>query len=343
MSKVVGGAKKAVKYAKPSAKLLNTRLKQEQDVKSERNKLAMASMKDIFSILNPNAGNDEDFDLTDFDCKRYFANPSEFQKLPFFKQQHVIDEMNEKLKKNWKSTSADVKRFSVWWAYGSTGPREGFIELHDYYTPYGVEAESGVDAGTNVKTDIKSNKNEDKVVKTELDELINKISKETVGESSVESKSALQMSSSIKDTTQLNNRLDVPPDLPFKLPSILKTFKPTKDTVVKKLPTLDPRSFGLKRLQQYRHDRRMNPVNRIVLVLMIFLTVLCFKHDRRVNVTGVVPEYPWEVTAREEREEAEKKQLEEENEEKRLLAEREAAIAAANAAKGRKWYYLWLK
>lgn len=339
MSKAAGGAMKNVKYAKPSAKLLNSRLKQEKDVKAERNKLALASVRDIFSILNPNAGSDEDFDLTDFDCKRYFANPREFQKLPFFKQQHVIDEMNEKLKKNWKSIDKDIKRFSVWWAYGSTGPREGFVELHDYQSPYGAAVIENSPTESKEADEVSGGK----VVKTELDDLINTISKETVRQSSEKSKDALQMSNSTLNTATLNTRPDVPPDLPFKLPSVLKTVKPEKDTIVKKLPTLDPRSFGLKRLQQYRQDRRMNPVNRIVIVVTIFLTVLCFKQDRRVNVTGIVPEYPWEVAEREEREEAERLQKETDldEERKRVAAEEEQKLA--NRGSSRKWYYLWLK
>lgn len=330
--------KRGIKYAKPSAKLLNSRLKQEQDIRTERNKLALASVKDIFQIFNPNAGSDEDFDLTDFDCKVYFANPRAFEKLPFFKQQHVIDEMNEKIKKNWKSLDKDIKRFSVWWAYGSHGPRDGFVELHDYYTPYGIDAEETkkLDGHINVQTEnIFHDKN------TELDKIINKISNETANESSESSKSALQMSNNAKDSLQLNNRPDVPPDLPFKLPSILETFNPTKDSKIHKLPTLDPRSFGLKRLQQYRQDRRMNPINRIVLVCLVFLTVLCFKQDRRVNVTGKVPEYPWDIEEREAREEEERKRLDQAEAAKRIALENDG-IERELKKKSKKWYYLWL-
>lgn len=334
MSGVNRSVNKAVKYAKPSAKLLNSRIKQEQEIRSERNKLALASVKDIFQIFNPNAGSDEDFDLTDFDCKVYFANPKAFEKLPFFKQQHVIDEMNEKLKKNWKKLDKDIKRFSVWWAYGSHGPRDGFVELHDYYTPYGIESNEGV--GPEKSTNIKPHK------VTEFDKIIDEIADETAGESSVSSKSALHISNSALDSLQINKRPDVPVDLPFKLPSILKTFRPTKDTVVHKLPTLDPRSFGLKRLQQYKQDRMMNPVNKIVLLFLAFLTVICFKQDRRVNVTGVVPEYPWEVAEREEKEEQERLERE------KLEMEEAAKVEAAKQSleqqrKSKKWYYLWLK
>lgn len=337
----VQGVKKAVKYAKPSAKLLNSRLKQEQDIRTERNKLALASVKDIFSIFNVNAGSDEDFDLTDFDCKVYFANPRAFEKLPFFKQQHVIDEMNEKLKKNWKGIDKDIKRFSLWWAYGSHGPREGFVELHDYHTPYGVELE-GVDSskvGSNEKSvdNIKSVHEH-----TKFDEIVEQISHDTAEVSSESSRSALRMTDNELDSAKLNKRPDVPPDLPFKLPSILKTFKPTKDTIVHRLPTLDPRSFGIRRLQQYRQDRRMNPINRIILVLLVFLTVLCFKKDRRVNVTGVVPEYPWEIQEREEREEAERKLKQEEEEAAALLA-REQKNGQTHSTGNKRWYYLWLR
>jgi hypothetical protein len=350
--------KKAVKYAKPSAKLLNSRLKQEQDIKAERNKLALSSVKDIFSILNPNAGSDEDFDLTDFDCKIYFANPRAFEKLPFFKKQHVIDEMNEKLKKNWKGLDKDIKRFSLWWAYGSHGPRDGFVELHDYYTPYGVEAEGDVGAnavetgtatsGSKVLESIKAKEETESSptghapTRTELDEIIAKVSKETTGESSQSARSALQMSNNALDSSQLNKRPEVPPDLPFKMPSILPTFHPTKATKVHRQPTLDPRSFGLKRLQQYREDRRMNPVNRVILVVVVFLTVLCFKQDRRVNVTGTVPEYPWEVAEREERELEEKRKAEEEASKRELLRAAEEQRQLELNTHKKKWYYLWL-
>lgn len=346
MSNLSKPVKKAVKYAKPSAKLINSKLKQEQNLKAERNKLALASVRDIFTIFNPNAGNDEDFDLTDFDCKIYYANPRAFQKLPFFKQAHVIEEMNESLKKNWKSLDKDIKRFSIWWAYGSHGPREGFVELHDYYTPYGIEAEETVKVEETGNE--KEMKNENKTTEslhknTELNQIINKISTETTGASSDSEKSALQMSGNALDTLQLNNRPEIPPDLPFKLPSILRTFKPKSSDVIHKLPTLDPRSFGLKRLKQYKQDRRMNPVNRIVLVLTIFLTVLCFKQDRRVNVTGKAPDYPWDVEEREEREEQEKKKREIEELEK---AQRKLDLAELEAErksqKSRRWYYLWL-
>lgn len=344
--------KTTIKYAKPSSKLLNSRLKQEQSIKAERNKLALASIKDIFSIFNPNAGNDEDFDLTDFDCKVYFANPKAFEKLPFFKQSYVIEEMNEKLKKNWKSLDKDIKRFSIWWAYGSHGPREGFVELHDYYTPYGIEAEEMIinninNSGgnsTTTTTAATTNLDNNKKNHTQLDDIIDKISVETTKASSLSEKSALQLSNNALDTMQLNNKPDSPPDLPFKLPSILKTFKPTGKTIVKRLATLDTRSFGLKRLKQYREDRKMNPVNRIVIVLCIFLTVLCFKQDRRVNVTGSVPEYPWEVQEREELEEANAKLIQEAEEIAKIKKQQqqEELERIKKEKKNKRWYYLWL-
>lgn len=339
MSNAARTAKKAVRYAKPSAKLINSKLKQEQSIKAERNKLALASVKDIFAILNPNAGSDDDFDLTDFDCKVYFANPRAFDKLPFFKQAHVVEEMNELLKKNWRSLDKDVKRFAVWWAYGSHGPREGFVELHDYYTPYGVEAEAEAEAETTAAMDKAPVK---RASDTELNKIIDTISEETTRTSSASEKSALQMSSNELEASHLNKRPELPPDLPFKLPSILQTFRPTASTMVHRYPALDPRSFGLKRLQQYRQDRRMNPINRIVLVVCVFLTVLCFKQDRRVNVTGTVPEYPWDVAEREERE-AEERERQAEREAEAAQQELASGAGVAQDKKGgRRWYYLWL-
>ena len=133
----------------------------------------------------------------------------------------------------------------------------------------------------------------------------------------------------------------VPLDLPFKYPSVLGAppFGTTVGIKAKKLPPLDPRSFGVKRIQQYREDRRMNPVAKIALVICTFLTVLCFKQDRRVNVTGVIPEYPWDVIEKEERERLKKIQVEEELE--RQLKQSQLDLETRRTTK--KWYYLWLK
>ncbi|GME94749.1 unnamed protein product [Ambrosiozyma monospora] len=111
---------------KPSAKLLNAKLKEQQDIKEQRNKLASASLKDIFAIFSPNAEDPDDFDLTNFDTTPYYQNPSLFHELPFFKQQHIINELNDKLKRKWTGVPKDMKRFAVWLSYGSYGPREGF-------------------------------------------------------------------------------------------------------------------------------------------------------------------------------------------------------------------------
>ncbi|ODV85516.1 hypothetical protein CANARDRAFT_182080, partial [[Candida] arabinofermentans NRRL YB-2248] len=232
---------------KPSAKLLNEKLKNEQDLRKERNKLAKASLKDIWAIFSPGGGDDDsELDLSKFDTKPIYANPLLFGELPFHKQQHIIDEIQEKFKKKWVNTDKNMKRFVYWLSYGSHGPREGFPDLYDYYSS-SSQSQSQKDRSSN-STDIVSNK---------------------------------------------SSRDPAPIDLPFKVPSILKSIDPTPETKVTKLPTLDPRSFGTKRIEQYRKDRKMNPVNKAILFILVFLTILNFKKDRRVNLTGVVPEYEW--------------------------------------------------
>lgn len=320
--------KRAVdKTATPTMKAISKRLRQEQDVRTERNKLTMSSIKDTLSIFNPMGGanDEEDFDLTNFDVKTYYANPRAFDQLPFYKRTLVVEDNQEKMKKNWKTLNKDVKRFSFWWAYGSHGPREGFPEQYDWFTSEQA-----------VKPPVLNN---EQPKDTEFDHLINSITpaSTTVG---LASKAALHTNVNDLDASRLNVQATVPLDLPFKHPSILASPPLVKTSVKpRKLPVLDPRSFGLKRVQQYKQDRLMNPLAKIALVLCVFLTVLCFKKDRRVNVSGVVPEYPWETVARElQDEELEKERKEREQKQKQ---EQELSVEMSKLEKKR-WYYLWL-
>lgn len=305
--------------APPSMKAISKRLKQEQDIKAARNKLALTSIKDTLSILNPLAGSndDEEFDLTDFDPKSFYANRRSFEELPFYKRTLVVEDNKERMKKNWKNLNMDVKRFSFWWAYGSHGPREGFPENYDWFTtPH------------EVKEDVKPLKVKDESRKTnsEFDQLINSITPESTSVQ-MASRAALQSDTNALESSKLNVKSDVPLDLPFKHPSVLRSPPFSKwEGKVNKLAMLDPRSFGVKRVQQYRQDRMMNPIAKIALVCCIFLTVLCFKKDRRVNVSGEAPVYPWD-------------EVEEEVE----PVEEVVVETPPPPPQGKRWYYLWLK
>ncbi|GME92506.1 unnamed protein product [Ambrosiozyma monospora] len=214
-----------------------------------------------------------------------------------------------------------MKRFAVWLSYGSYGPREGFPNLYDYYTP----SESQTTPTTTSSEPSKSSHPE--VEKTQMGNILSQLTSQ--------GQAPKPMKKELKDAK--------PIDLPFTTPSILQTLSPKPTTKIHKLPARDPRAFGKIRVTQYQQDRRMNPYNRIVLLVLVLLTILNFKKDRRVNNTGVVPEYPWEVAAKEEKKRVEQEELEKklkEEEEKVKLEQEKAEEKKKNA---RKWYYLWLK
>lgn len=328
---------KGAKAAPPSVRAISKRLRQEQDARAERNKLALSSIRDTLAIFNPTPGEEEDFDLTGFDPKSYYANRAAFEKLPFYKRTLVVEDNGERMKKNWRGLSLDAKRFAFWWAYGAHGPREGFPELYDWFT-----SENGAVGPTPASASSPSDPNGSVSRDTELDKLINAVG---ASQAPTEAARAAQHASpDVLNSSKLNVNGETPLDLPFRTPSILSAPPFAEGGAhVKRLPALDPRSFGVKRVEQYKQDRLMNPVAKLALLACVFLTVLCFKADRRVNVTGIVPEYPWEVAAAEERE-RERAAAEAEAEAKaHAQAQSQALLDASHKASERKWYYLWLK
>lgn len=316
---------------RPNMGAISRRLRREKDVKAARNKLLKTALSDSVNVFIPNA-EEEDPELVDFDAKPYMSNPSEFLKLPHYKQVAVVEANKQLLSNNWKKLTLDEKRFAFWYAYGSHGVRDGFPDKYDYFSQENQVSEEKVSSGSDIK------KTEAKT-ETELDQLINTI---TPSSTTVEmaSRAALQSEVAQLDASKINFQKDVPLDLPFKYPSILKSalLNPPPETMTKRLPALDPRSFGIKRLAQYKQDRLMNPINKIVLVVCVFLTVLCFKQDRRVNVTGKVPEYPWlkkdEVTKESQNDRAS---------DSHSVAATDKVDETEVVTSGKKWYYLWLR
>ncbi|VEU22856.1 DEKNAAC103944 [Brettanomyces naardenensis] len=108
-----------------------------------------------------------------------------------------------------------------------------------------------------------------------------------------------------------NRKIGVPPDLPFRYPSVLKSTNPDKEMVIERFPSLDSRSFGKKRLEQYQRDRNMNPYNRFLIATLVILTVLGFRKDRRVNLSGKVPVYGWDEEEKERKEEERRRENDE--------------------------------
>ncbi|KAG7845310.1 hypothetical protein KL941_003155 [Ogataea angusta] len=233
----------------PDAKLLNQKLKQERDLRRERNKLALSSIKDIFAIFSPTSGDDDEFDTANFDPTPVYKNPETYLKLSLPKQHYILEELEDKLKRKWTGIDKDKKRFIYWLAYGPHGPREGFITEHR-------------------RTVVPEKK--------ESSTLLDRIIAETESQ---------------KYKVQVDEY--VPPDLPFRTPSVLKSVNPSKDTIISPLPPRDPRLFGPKRVEQYKKDRKMNPYSQFVLGFLMVLTFLNYRKDREVNSSGKVPDYEY--------------------------------------------------
>ncbi|KAH3670645.1 hypothetical protein OGAPHI_001160 [Ogataea philodendri] len=241
--------------ARPDARLLNDRLKKEQDLRRERNKLALSSLKDIFAIFSPTAGDDDELDTSNFDPAPVYANPPSYLELSLPKQQFIVDELDDKFRRHWKNVDPSLKRFAYWLAYGSYGPRAGFD----------------------------------------------------------------------------NPQLTAPPDLPFVLPSAVKTAHPAKTTTITQLPARNPQLFGEKRTQQAQKDKKLNPYNQFVLALVLLLSVLNYLKDKKINDSGTPPDYGY----------LQGNQLVQMDELSKKLA---AAVAVQPVPPPpKKWYYLYMK
>ncbi|CDK26391.1 unnamed protein product [Kuraishia capsulata CBS 1993] len=125
-----------------------------------------------------------------------------------------------------------------------------------------------------------------------------------------------------------------PPDLPFKIPSFLYSDDPKSTTRVTQTAPVNLRAAGDARQKQYEKETKMDPLSKTVIFLVIALTIMNFRRDRRVQKSNVAPvnEYEQFVAEKEMERELARKVAEAEIEE-RLASER---------AKAKKWYYLWL-
>ncbi|KAK6454306.1 uncharacterized protein RJT20DRAFT_130379 [Scheffersomyces xylosifermentans] len=128
--------------------------------------------------------------------------------------------------------------------------------------------------------------------------------------------------------------LEPPHDLPFRVPSQIKTTNPTKDTIIKKL---EPVILGETpiRIKQFDY-KKMDGVTKFFIYLTLFISVAAIFRDKKIGEEGkpveVIIEDPYEkdrLLREEQRKEAEMRRKIEEQ------------IALEKSKK--KWYYLWLK
>ncbi|KAF6006721.1 hypothetical protein HII12_004914 [Brettanomyces bruxellensis] len=354
------------KYGVPTADQIRAAVEKKRDAQKRKKILLNMSIRDVLSSFTGEGDlEEEDFDLKKFDPAPYYANPAAFKKLPYYHRHFMGEQVKELQKRSWKLLSIDQKRFCYWLAYGSFGPREGFPNMYDYYSVSGkgglneIAPSDGLAGLDNEKNkEISQNMPPKAQQADELTEIIQQVGENT-GKPEQERQAFVLQHSGDKikkrDTVlarnarkldpadMMNRKAGIPPDLPFRYPSVLKTARPTAETPIRRLPELDARSFGFKRLKQYQQDRRMNPYNRILIAVLTILTVLAFRHDRKVNLTGSVPVNGWEEEQRQIKEYEEQTAAKKENERlSKLLDESLEVSQSKETGSGRKWYYLWL-
>ncbi|ODV79119.1 uncharacterized protein CANTADRAFT_50980 [Suhomyces tanzawaensis NRRL Y-17324] len=126
------------------------------------------------------------------------------------------------------------------------------------------------------------------------------------------------------------NTLEAPYDLPFKVPSHIKTTTPTKDTKILKLKDPVVLAETPVRLKQF-DVKKMDGVTKFFIFLTVLITLFAVARDKRIGEEG----RPVEVVI------VDKHELERTR--KRELAEQQEREAEQKQAQSKKWYYLWLK
>ncbi|RCK66375.1 Genetic interactor of prohibitin 7, mitochondrial [Candida viswanathii] len=133
--------------------------------------------------------------------------------------------------------------------------------------------------------------------------------------------------------------VEPPLDLPFEVPSRIKTTSPGKETKVGKLPEVKLSETPVRRDQF--NVKRMDGVTKFFIYLVVFISMVAFARDKNVGESGK----PKEIVIEDKYEIERQKRLKQEEEE-RVEAERKRKIEEEKELarkNGRKWYYLWLK
>lgn len=111
---------------RPLRQLSSQRKLTASQLRKQRNQLAASSLRDVFEAFG-SSSQEEDWNTENFDPKPVYDNPSNFYKISFAEQQHIVKELQEKwLLLNWSKVPHGVKAVSYLVAYGNYGPREKF-------------------------------------------------------------------------------------------------------------------------------------------------------------------------------------------------------------------------
>ncbi|KAK6463379.1 hypothetical protein DFJ63DRAFT_114852 [Scheffersomyces coipomensis] len=128
---------------------------------------------------------------------------------------------------------------------------------------------------------------------------------------------------------------EAPYDLPFKLPTAIKSTNPTSTTNIQKL---EPNILAETPVRIKQFDmKKMDGVSKFFIYLTVFIAMLAIYRDKNIGEDG--KPVTLEIQDQHEIERQKRIELEKKQEFDRQIQE---AIALENA-KRRKWYYLWLK
>lgn len=121
---------------------------------------------------------------------------------------------------------------------------------------------------------------------------------------------------------------EAPWDLPFTVPSKIRTANPKPKDIIKKL---EPVFLAETDVRKAQFDiKKMDPVTKTFIYITVFVVLLALARDKKVGEAGRPEEY---VTI--------DQYAQQRANEQRI--EEEARSAEEARAKARKWYYLWLK
>ncbi|KAI5970102.1 hypothetical protein CANMA_000713 [Candida margitis] len=128
------------------------------------------------------------------------------------------------------------------------------------------------------------------------------------------------------------NKADSAPlDLPFHVPSKLKSLHPKDSDMVMKLEPVKLSETPV-RINQFDY-KKMDPASKVCIYLIVFIAMLAIYRDKNIGEAGrpveVKIEDQYEVARQQEIQEKQQREIEEQEREKQR--------------QGRKWYYLWLK
>lgn len=124
------------------------------------------------------------------------------------------------------------------------------------------------------------------------------------------------------------NTLEAPLDLPFRVPSQIRTASPKPTDIIKKLEPVILAETPVRR-EQF-DTKKMDPVTKTFIYITIFIALLAIARDKKIGEGGKPEEIEIEDIYENQRQKQEK-------------FDQQPAPQEQQPRPGKKWYYLWLK